>query len=1474
CHAYAKAIRHREDLVKSEDITSTAQDVIPLVSLYRRVGHHGAAQGLLLRAKELFGKDLAETQQFKLDGGVLAAVEEWEEALPYFEKSSPFGSSVPLSVGHLDVREDLSTPRVSQRERDTERERDRDRDRHQRGGRVTAAVRGQLRCLFELGRWSEFLPFLDKCDSLSSHGISGFPLSLGGTVIRSRRDRGERERERERLAESRLERAELQAIKTEVALAVAESAVLTGRHELLTDERVLQHLPTTSLKGLQLLASASVVKRDFVNAKKLIDKARSILDGVLVPLVSESYGRAYPGLVTAQSLGQLEETILYLQIPPSVLGNTHKKHLRETWTRRLAAAEPEHSVWREILGVRSLALKPQEDVPTILRYVEICRLSGSTEMALRYTLSLMGLSSNPLDRYDLAVRRSSRSESDLLMMPPMYDYSMFSAGPDFPGSASARRFPDMDFRDENPTRIMIVDRERERERETRVRETVDSPPGRSNALSWYRALPTLPMDVPEFAIAVTEVLWDTATSPLDKLKAFATCLKISTLPGLREDGVDTGVGVGTTSTDSSRVSVSDKDRRCAVVSRVLVILASWYNVLTQPLHTNMMNSRPMTLPSHSSTHAAKQTVSSSSLSLSTSLSPAAEEDPVYHYKQDAYMEADQIYSPSLREKEREREQERDRGRGCGDTDEAMAAAKGVVELVDDVCGPLRNPVFHPSQKHYDRLSSWYQEAALFTQDWAFVKRAHASVDAAVLDIHSSLLKEDLPHVLCRDHSDALPLSPIDTGLRPSIASLTALERSVEHRARSAIRGLRDTLLLDPSSDSTLPAVLQLLGVWFGYGERDSVSAAVADCIRALPQSTWLPVIPQIIAHLDDDKRGVRSLVSELLYSVGVQFPGAVTYSLGVVARKDRAEIPSLLSPSYAYDRERERERERAGMHPETHEVDPMRERERERPSLSLEEMHSPGVLVLARLRAIHPALVDQVLLIGHELIRISFLLPELWHDEIDQLQHQFSKTWNLKSERLRSLDHLYGNLENASTPDEVHFFQRFGSRLLNARELLLQYLRTQDRTHASAAMQLYLELQPEMKEYRSGIQNSTMQLGRVSPVLAESVGLCAPLPGSTGIHPVTVYAFSATLKVMHGIHRPRKISLIGSDGMRYVYCLKMGEDTRLDERVQQALGLVNSALSADYFARRRSLMAVTYPVIPLSPICGLLHWVPDSDTISDIISDIRTKFQPHRLSNGEFYDPAILNAYMGPVSRGGTAPLGYDQWPLPFRMEAFQQMQVQQKKFSSELAIVLWLRSHSSEAWLKHRVAFSHSVAVMSCVGYILGLGDRHPRNIMLQRRSGNIVHIDYGDSFERTMHRSVHPERVPFRMTRIITDALEPGGTWGTFRLAGEATLRVMRKNRDSLTVVLEAFLHDPLTEWNINIVPKHVNVELLTPAQLQMMRVSAVLDRVRAKLTGDDFPRLGTGLSVSKQLQRLIRSATSIENLCQAWVGWSAWV
>ena len=97
-------------------------------------------------------------------------------------------------------------------------------------------------------------------------------------------------------------------------------------------------------------------------------------------------------------------------------------------------------------------------------------------------------------------------------------------------------------------------------------------------------------------------------------------------------------------------------------------------------------------------------------------------------------------------------------------------------------------------------------------------------------------------------------------------------------------------------------------------------------------------------------------------------------------------------------------------------------------------------------------------------------------------------------------------------------------------------------------------------------------------------------------------------------------------------------------------------------------------------------------------------------------------------------------------------------------------------------------------VGHILGLGDRHPSNLMLERNTGKMVHIDFGDCFEVAMHREKFPEKIPFRLTRMLTHAMEVSGIEGSFRNTCEISMKVLRDNKESLMAVLEAFVYDPL--------------------------------------------------------------------------------
>lgn len=101
-------------------------------------------------------------------------------------------------------------------------------------------------------------------------------------------------------------------------------------------------------------------------------------------------------------------------------------------------------------------------------------------------------------------------------------------------------------------------------------------------------------------------------------------------------------------------------------------------------------------------------------------------------------------------------------------------------------------------------------------------------------------------------------------------------------------------------------------------------------------------------------------------------------------------------------------------------------------------------------------------------------------------------------------------------------------------------------------------------------------------------------------------------------------------------------------------------------------------------------------------------------------------------------------------MEVFQS--TLENTSGEDLREILWKSSRNSETWFERRSNFTSSLALMSMTGYVLGLGDRHPSNLMIMRTSGKIIHIDFGDCFEVTALRDCFPEKIPFRYVLFIT--------------------------------------------------------------------------------------------------------------------------
>ena len=81
----------------------------------------------------------------------------------------------------------------------------------------------------------------------------------------------------------------------------------------------------------------------------------------------------------------------------------------------------------------------------------------------------------------------------------------------------------------------------------------------------------------------------------------------------------------------------------------------------------------------------------------------------------------------------------------------------------------------------------------------------------------------------------------------------------------------------------------------------------------------------------------------------------------------------------------------------------------------------------------------------------------------------------------------------------------------------------------------------------------------------------------------------------------------------------------------------------------------------------------------------------------------------------------------------------------------------SAEAFLTMRTECAKTLAVSNLFGYVLGLGDRHLDNLLLDQKTGAFVQIDFGICFGMGTSVLGVPELLPFRLTRQLTGLFQP---------------------------------------------------------------------------------------------------------------------
>jgi hypothetical protein len=163
--------------------------------------------------------------------------------------------------------------------------------------------------------------------------------------------------------------------------------------------------------GAFFSAILRVHRREWAEAADAIDGARKAMDGRLTALMAESYNRAYPSMVTAQTLAELEEIVEFRKLEERSRFGAHqhqvnrpneslaREQLLSVWRDRLAGCRVDADVHASILAVRSLVLGPADEIEATIKLSTLSRQAQRPKFAEGVLLRPLSALTNNLDGF-------------------------------------------------------------------------------------------------------------------------------------------------------------------------------------------------------------------------------------------------------------------------------------------------------------------------------------------------------------------------------------------------------------------------------------------------------------------------------------------------------------------------------------------------------------------------------------------------------------------------------------------------------------------------------------------------------------------------------------------------------------------------------------------------------------------------------------------------------------------------------------------------------------------------------------------------------------------------------------------------------------------------------------------------------------------------------------------------------------------
>ncbi|KAM3927958.1 DNA-dependent protein kinase catalytic subunit [Leptodactylus fuscus] len=411
---------------------------------------------------------------------------------------------------------------------------------------------------------------------------------------------------------------------------------------------------------------------------------------------------------------------------------------------------------------------------------------------------------------------------------------------------------------------------------------------------------------------------------------------------------------------------------------------------------------------------------------------------------------------------------------------------------------------------------------------------------------------------------------------------------------------------------------------------------------------------------------------------------------------------------------------------------------------------------------------------------------------------------------------------------------------------------------------------------------------------------------------VKICGFDERVKVMASIRKPKRIVIRGDDERDYPFLVKGGEDLRQDQRIEQLFDIMNIILSQDAACKQRYMQLKTYQVIPMTTRLGMIEWLENTCTLKDFILSTLTEAEKRDII-GKYSPEVHYRAWLDKKKKIGSPQQHIDSYINANRDSAVSSFREREALVPGDLLRRAFIKmSATPEAFLALRSHFVRSHALLCISHWILGIGDRHLSNFMVNMETGGMIGIDFGHAFGTATQFLPVPELMPFRLTRQIINLMLPLKETGLFDSVMVHALRAYRTNPDLLISTMDVFVKEPSLDWknfqanqlkkkgdwtkDINITsqdwyPKQkiscakrkldgVNPAVITCEELRLGHGSRKEYEYFCAVTkgSKEYNIRATepedGLSEEIQVKCLIDQATDPNILGRVWRGWEPWI